>query len=413
MLIKKTYFKVGVIISIFSILLGILLFTQSYKNLEVFSFKDRIKLSDVSVPIIIDDTDPTRNWSFCETNYDWCSGSGTWNDPYLIEGLYFKHVGYPIESLTIQNSDAVFILRNCILYNCQFGFYIKNASNGIIAYNTFIATEVVEWWSWSKAIDLSTCDNLTINNNFIIGEYSYNSIELTNCINISLIKNMVYNSRSRIGLYSTNYSKIIACNMELWFDESHYNEIRENSLFEASINLEFSTFNNIVNNTIFSQSQLPGIFLRVNCNNNTIFHNNITTGKDGIMVWEYSYSNNLTENIITFDNKNRLTDVGDHGISIIKGLYNIIDANNISYYNFGISLTWSNYSIIKNNILYHTRISITETECSNNFIDENTCIEPPNSFISGYSWFLLIFIFLSSSFMVMLKLRKKKFYFFT
>jgi len=26
-----------------------------------------------------------NNWSETKTNYDWCSGSGTWSDPYVIE----------------------------------------------------------------------------------------------------------------------------------------------------------------------------------------------------------------------------------------------------------------------------------------------------------------------------------------
>ena len=36
-------------------------------------------------PIEIDDDDPTKNWSLIEATYDWCSGSGTWNDPFKIE----------------------------------------------------------------------------------------------------------------------------------------------------------------------------------------------------------------------------------------------------------------------------------------------------------------------------------------
>ncbi|GAH40211.1 unnamed protein product, partial [marine sediment metagenome] len=37
--------------------------------------------------ILIDDLDPTKNWSYTASQYDWCSGSGTWNDPYIIENV--------------------------------------------------------------------------------------------------------------------------------------------------------------------------------------------------------------------------------------------------------------------------------------------------------------------------------------
>jgi len=408
MLIKKIDFKhIIIIISIFSIFLGTLIFTQSYKNLHVFSFKERIKLSNASVPIVIDDADPTKNWSFCVTNYDWCSGSGTWNNPYVIEGLYFENLKYPDDALTIKNSNAVFILRNCMLYNCQFGFYLNDTNNGIIAYNSIIAHGVLEDWGWSRAIDLNYCENITLNNNFIIGEYEYTTIELEDCVNISLINNLGIDTNSRISLRRSNYCEISACNFGLLFDNSHYNQIKNNSLSEASITLDFSTFNNISNNKITISDALIGINLEYYSDNNIINQNELTTGAGGIWLWDNCDSNNITKNTITFENKKRQTNVGDHGISITRGLYNIIDANNISYYNFGLSLIWSNYSTITNNIFNHTRNCITQTQCSDNYVADNICIEPPSPFISGYSWFLLIFIVLSSLVIVIIKLRKK------
>ncbi|MFX0059450.1 MAG: NosD domain-containing protein [Candidatus Heimdallarchaeota archaeon] len=402
-MIKKGLVKLITISSIFSII-GFFLFSQFYTNSLIFSPQEDLNLSEASVPIIIDDTDPTRNWSFCVVNYDWCSGSGTWNDPYVIEGLYFENVEN--DSLIIRHSDAVFILSNCLLYNCQFGFYINNVSNGIIAYNSFIAEGVLSKWGWSRAIDLNFCNNITISNNFVIGEYKSRSIEVKFSVNISIIKNLGYDTSSSIGLYHTNYSKVISCNMDLWLSYCSYNQINNNSLSGDAINIESSISNDISLNSIFSLSG-PGIFLREFCSNNTISRNNITTGAIGISVMEYSNSNNITENTITFENRERSTDVTDHGITIIKGLYNTIEANNISFYNFGISLTWSNYSIITHNILYQTRSCITQTQCSDNYVEENTCTEPPLTLISGYPWFLLGFIVVSSLIIAIIKLRKR------
>ena len=37
--------------------------------------------------ISIDDSDPSKNWSYTASIYDWCSGSGIWTDPYIIENV--------------------------------------------------------------------------------------------------------------------------------------------------------------------------------------------------------------------------------------------------------------------------------------------------------------------------------------
>jgi nitrous oxidase accessory protein NosD len=397
---------------ILSIFLGILLFYDSCNNSVISYFQIRLKLSETSSPIIIDDTNPTRNWSFCVANYEWCSGSGNWSDPYVIKGLYFEDLGYPDSALTIRNSDSVFIARNCIFYNCQFGFYIDNVSNGIITYNSLIAEDVSEEWGWSRSIDLNNCENITVSNNFIIGEYMYSSIELEDCLNISFIRVLGYDTPSKIILSNSNYSEVTACNIGLSLYNSHYNQIKNNSLSEASINLDFCTFNNISKNNISISERLTGISMVYYCSNNSIFQNKLTTGSTGIHLWDNCYSNNITENIIRFENKQRQTDVGDHGISITRGLFNLIDSNNISYYNFGVSLTWSNYSIITNNFFYHTRNCIVQNECSDNFIEGNTCIKPPWIYIFGYPWILLVFIVLGSLIIIIIKLRIKSSYFF-
>ena len=67
--------------------------------------------------ILIDDNDITRNWSYTASTYDWCSGSGTWKDPYLIENVTIdgRDVG---TSLKILNSKtAYFVIKNCTIYN--------------------------------------------------------------------------------------------------------------------------------------------------------------------------------------------------------------------------------------------------------------------------------------------------------
>ena len=64
--------------------------------------------------IFIDDLDPSRNWSYTASHYDWCSGSGTWTDPYIIENVTIdgQDAG---NCIFIKNSVVPFIIRNCTL----------------------------------------------------------------------------------------------------------------------------------------------------------------------------------------------------------------------------------------------------------------------------------------------------------
>ena len=38
-------------------------------------------------PISIDDLNSSKDWAYAKANYNWVSGSGTWNDPYIIENI--------------------------------------------------------------------------------------------------------------------------------------------------------------------------------------------------------------------------------------------------------------------------------------------------------------------------------------
>jgi parallel beta-helix repeat protein len=86
-------------------------------------------------PIFIDDADPNYNWSKTAIENPWCSGSGTWNDPYVIERVLMdgNNIG---TCITIQNSNVPFMIRNCTLYNAEKGIKILNASNFNITDNT-------------------------------------------------------------------------------------------------------------------------------------------------------------------------------------------------------------------------------------------------------------------------------------
>ena len=72
--------------------------------------------------IVIDDADPNYNWSKTAAENPWCSGSGTLNDPYIIENVYIDGDMSIVETpgkslsancLSIFRSTAYFIVRGC------------------------------------------------------------------------------------------------------------------------------------------------------------------------------------------------------------------------------------------------------------------------------------------------------------
>lgn len=100
--------------------------------------------------IIVDDADPLYNWSKTAAENPWCSGTGTFEDPYIIENVYIdgnngiaqtpgkQHSG---NCLSIYRSTAYFIVRGCFFTRAgsdEFnqGIYLAYTENGIIYNNT-------------------------------------------------------------------------------------------------------------------------------------------------------------------------------------------------------------------------------------------------------------------------------------
>ena len=77
-----------------------------------------------------------NNWSATASKFSWCSGIGTWSDPYVIENVSVNR-GNIGNCITIQNSENYFILNNCTVYGSQLsspyaGINLVNVSNGKI-----------------------------------------------------------------------------------------------------------------------------------------------------------------------------------------------------------------------------------------------------------------------------------------
>ena len=147
---KSKFFKkrkvktLGWLIILFSVSIFLLNYGLSQSNLKSVYQVDKnnssedifteLKISIVVSPIVIDDTIPGSDWAWAVTQ-TWCSGSGTEGDPYLLENLEIDGLGG--DCISIQNSNAYFIIRACTLSNGYNGVYLYTVANGKLIANIF------------------------------------------------------------------------------------------------------------------------------------------------------------------------------------------------------------------------------------------------------------------------------------
>ncbi|MFX0104714.1 MAG: NosD domain-containing protein [Candidatus Hodarchaeota archaeon] len=204
-----------------------------------------------------------QNWTWASSK-TWCSGTGTFKDPYIIKDLVINGVGTDT-CIDILNSDVYFVIQNCTCFNSGGGsapFYnagirFYNVSNGKLIKNNCNNNQ------WGGIRLYYECDNNTIIYNIV--NNSYNGIYLRDgCNNNSVINNIcIDNSQEGMELY----------------DNCDYNNITTNTLHSNDrtglrINLGCD-YNIIYNNTITENTQ-EGIRFVSACIGNTIYKNNIS-----------------------------------------------------------------------------------------------------------------------------------------
>ncbi len=153
--------------------------------------------------IFIDDSDPNYNWSITAANNSWCTGSGTFSDPYIIEGLYIDAGG--IEGMiSIWHSDKFFIIRNN-WFNFSGpnehddGVLLRYAENGLIENNIFTYTHtgvLLEHFSNNNTIS----DNIMISDHTTVG-LGGRGIDIYQSDNVTVSNNKIRNHYYPIGVW--------------------------------------------------------------------------------------------------------------------------------------------------------------------------------------------------------------------
>jgi parallel beta-helix repeat protein len=254
-------------------------------------------------PLVIDDTDPAKNWSIIESTYSWCTGAGNISNPYVIKDLIID-AQQNGSCISIKHSSKYFLIQNCTFLNSgeQFNGYITKAgikleevSNGVILENNCSFNN-------GCGVILNNSNNNKIIDN-IIESNQYLGIFLLNSADNNISSNRIYGIRTDdygIGLYENSDNNHISLNMIDNFiigiiissgdnNELLLNEIKEN---QNGIRLGQSNNNLIHNNTIDENEY--GIHLIFSNNNNVRFNN--LFGNEHCITEESCFGNIIEDN---------------------------------------------------------------------------------------------------------------------
>ncbi|MFX1393854.1 MAG: nitrous oxide reductase family maturation protein NosD [Promethearchaeota archaeon] len=257
-----------------------------------------------------------ENWSIA-ASYDWCTGSGTFEDPYVIKNITIDTYGMG-NGIFIENSNIYFKIENCIIYNTgsedfEAGIKLYNTTNGKIINNDCSLKSI--------GIYLLYSDNNTITGNTV--KDNTNGIQLQNCNSNVISENTANSNVIGISLKSSNDNIVLK-------------NIASHNMFHG-ICLLYGNNNSISENTAYGNQQ-NGIISSWT-NNNSISKNTIEINWMGVTL-QYSNNNIIWGNLIKY---NQI-----YGIYITSGQNNIIYFNSIKRYlgghasDSGTNTQWNN-----------------------------------------------------------------------
>ncbi len=291
---------------IFSIILALFLPTLNYiynvkKESNTDSINNFFNLKSAGYwyftgeAIIIDDSDPNYNWSKTAADNAWCSGSGTWNDPYVIENVTVDYYGTSLgNSIYLRNSKtSYFIIRNCTLTNSyattdpeNVGIKLENSNNGVLINNTFTLNEYGIYL-------YSNSDNNTILENKLIDNEAF-GIDLSVGCGGNIISDNLIDHTEQYGIelaYSSNgnniTNNIIKNNGWHWGLEA-----------DSGIMIQESNDNIVSNNKITNNNQ-NGVYIYSDyCYYNVIINNTISGNRKGIRMSYNVFGTVIRDNLI-------------------------------------------------------------------------------------------------------------------
>ena len=272
------------------------------------------------------------------------SGSGTIDDPYIIENWDIDASG--AIGIDIEGTDAYFIVRNCSLHDGYgygyVGIYLYNCVNGVLTDNTCSYDSVGIYLESSGGITVS--NNICSNNGD--GIYLYysdgNTISDNDC-----------DSNNQCGIYLESSSGNTLSNNDCSF----------NSRYGIML---YSSSDNIIRNNILDSNSNIGIFLQQSSGSNTVSNNTCSNANYGIGLSQSS-GNTVSNNTCSFSY------FAGMRLSLSSG--NILSNNTCSNDCTGIILYRSsnNNALSDNNCSSNDEYGIYLSSSSGNTLNDNTC----------------------------------------
>ncbi|MEE9377669.1 MAG: right-handed parallel beta-helix repeat-containing protein [Candidatus Lokiarchaeia archaeon] len=174
--------------------------TSDYINFTKPAFDQSEGRGIYEFRIFIDETNSSYTWDKTAAENEWCTGSGTYSDPYVIENLYINGQGSG-GMIYIRHSKKYFIIRNCWFnYSGADGYdngvCLHWTGNGTIDNNIFTYTR--------KGVNIETQSyNNTVSNNIMISDHTTAGLSRAihvggEASNVTIINNKIRNHYSAI-----------------------------------------------------------------------------------------------------------------------------------------------------------------------------------------------------------------------
>jgi parallel beta-helix repeat protein len=337
-----------------------------------------------------------NNWSQTASIYNWCSGSGSWSDPYIIENVTIDDfISRP--AIEIENSNDYFIIRNCtsLLSTGSFtypGFVIRDSSNGTIHNNSI---RVSDWYgiylrnsnnitiydnylnqNRGDAIYLSNSDSNKIFQNRVIDGFNQDGISLDSGSDWNSITNNTINTNDGRGIHIISSDHNLVMNntigtidtYEMYIRTSYNITISDNKMTRGGIRVT-DTYSDMSSHSISANNTVNGKPIYYYVDEKNLNDGNFTNAGQVILI---NCSDSVIRNLIFADL--------EMGIALFHNSNNVSIINNtMDTIPYGIYLNNGNIgNLIKNNTVWNSYIQFVVgasiylgTNCDNNTITDN------------------------------------------
>ncbi|MHA2108698.1 MAG: NosD domain-containing protein, partial [Candidatus Hodarchaeales archaeon] len=296
-------------------------FSELVYEKDITYFTSEYYFDDFDRPLIA--IEGSESFAYFANLEGW-QGTGTENDPYVIEGLTLNGTSFSFPIIEIRNSQDYFSIRNCIFLGADIGIKLISAENADISENTFLDTGLGIEVRYSLNINIKDnlfqseegtgirieqAENITISNNKI--KDADEGIIFENAKDMIIDNNSISSSNSWIGINfeEVDYSNITrnrinGFNYGIFLDACIYVNIRMNIIYENGHGIHIggslpyppysSRWNNLSLNLICDNDEYA-ISLDNLATFDTILKNTFTTANQ-FFILDSGKNNSFTQN---------------------------------------------------------------------------------------------------------------------